>query len=114
MHAADERRQSASARAAGGAEAFRVLFRPADQVVDRSLRVRDEVSSHTFTHETALRRRVQVLIDRPACRRRLELRIVGLLSFALTDRIEGQRYKTLQRQVGCESLRLRLTFLGVA
>ena len=42
------------------------------------------------------------------------MRIVGLLPFALTGRIEGQRYKSLQRQIGAESLRLRLTFLSVA
>src|SRR5262249_4690995 len=102
------------ARAAGGAEAVRVHLRPADQIVDGSLGIPDEVSRHALTGKTALRGGVQVLIDRPACCRRLELRIVTLFPFALAGRIEGQRHKSLQRQIGPDSLRLRLAFLSMS
>ena len=114
VQGADERGQRASTRTAGGAKPRRVHFRPADQVIDGSLGIPDEVTSQRLAYETGLRSPVDVLIDRPARRRRLELRIVGLLPFALARRVEGQRHETFQRQICRQPLRLGLAFLGVA
>ena len=57
---------------------------------------------------------MDVLVHRPAGRRGFELRIVGLLPFALTHRIEGQRHEAFERQIRSEPLWLCLAFLSVA
>ena len=42
------------------------------------------------------------------------MRVIRLLPFALTNRIGRQHHKTFQHQIGGRSLRLGLSFLGVA
>ena len=55
-----------------------------------------------------------MLGDGPPCQGPVYPRVVGLLPFALADRIESQHHEALQRQVGGEPLPLGLAFLRVA
>src|SRR2546429_4076037 len=90
-----EHSQCAAARATHSSHACSIHFRPAKQVVESSFGVPDEVAGHALANEDALGSRVYMLVDRPTGRRRLELGVVGLLPFALSDRVETQHHETL-------------------
>src|SRR5262245_20569437 len=82
--------------------------------MDRSFGIPEELTSKGLPGGARLSSCMDVLVHRPAGRRRFELRVVGLLPLALTHRIEGKGHEAFESQIRSEPLRLCLAFLRVS
>src|SRR5437016_5612380 len=102
-----------SARATHGSNACRLHFRPAEQVVQGPFGIPNKIASHTLANQNTLGSRLDMLGDRLARQGSADLPVIGLFSFALSYRIESETHEALQREIGGESLRLRLPLLGM-
>src|SRR5947209_10045758 len=90
----DECGQCAAARAPCGSQTRWVHIRPSEEIIGGSFGIPNKKAGYAFAHQEALRSCLNVLVDGPSRQGPVDLAIVGLLPFALSNRIEGQYHKT--------------------
>src|SRR2546429_7576994 len=95
----DECGQCAAAGAPCGSQTRWIHIRPSEEIIGGSFGIPNKKAGYAFAHQEALRSCLNLLVDGPSRQGPVDLAIVGLLPFALSNRIES---RSEERRVGKE------------